>query len=99
MIMLSFSASLTLESSIVKLVQCHATSLIGAVLGLILLAAARYLASPYRMLPRGPPGYPIIGNLLDMRGAQWLKFTDWRKKYGWLIVSILSCQPDPLATR
>jgi hypothetical protein len=94
--MLSFSASLgqlealALESSIVKLVQYHATSLIGAVLGLIVLAVVRYLASPYRKLPPGPPGYPIIGNLLDMGGAQWLKFTDWRKKYGQFIVSILS---------
>jgi len=86
--MSSFSASLgQLEalmpkSSILQLVQYHATSLIGAVLGLIVLAVVRYLASPYRMLPPGPPGYPIIGNLLDMREAQWLKFTDWRKTYG-----------------
>jgi hypothetical protein len=86
--MSSFSASLgqlkalTPESSILQLVQHHATSLIGAVLGLIVLAVARYLASPYRKLPPGPPGYPIIGNLLDMREAQWLKFTSWRKKYG-----------------
>jgi hypothetical protein len=91
-----FSASLgqlealTLESSILQLVQYHATSLIGAVLGVIVLAVVCYLASPYRMLPPGPPGYPIIGNLLDMRGAQWLKFTDWRKKYGWSIDSIFS---------
>ena len=38
----------------------------GAILGLIMLCTARYLASPYRKLPTGPRGYPIIGNLFEM---------------------------------
>jgi hypothetical protein len=69
-----FSASfgqlkVTLESSILRLVQYHATLILemGAVLGLIVLGVVRYFASPYRKLPPGPPGYPNIGNLLDIR--------------------------------
>src|SRR6266699_602034 len=69
-------------------VQDRGIFTIGAILGLIVLYTARYLASPYRKLPPGPRGYPFIGNLLELREAQWLKFTVWRKKYGQFVVSI-----------
>ena len=62
--------------------QDHAKFSISIVLGLIVLYASLYFLSPYRRLPPGPRGYPIIGNLLDLRSGQWLKFAEWRKAYG-----------------
>ncbi|KAF8489336.1 cytochrome P450 [Russula emetica] len=67
---------------------------VGAILGLIVLYTARYFASPYRKLPPGPRGYPIIGNLLEMmKDGQWLKFSEWQKKYGDLIYLNAAGQP------
>jgi hypothetical protein len=81
----SFGLLETLKSSLLQLwlrVQDHGTFSIGVILGLIVLYAVRFLTSPFRKVPPGPRGYPVIGNLLEMKAGQWLKFTDWQKKYG-----------------
>ena len=35
-----------------------------------------------RMMPPGPPGVPLLGNVLQLSGSQWLQFTAWSRKYG-----------------
>ena len=70
--------------------QDHGRYPIGILLGLIVLYAALHLVLTHRRIPPGPRGYPIIGNILDLRSGQWLKFAEWRKKYGEFFLSVRS---------
>ncbi|KAK7443507.1 hypothetical protein VKT23_015679 [Stygiomarasmius scandens] len=57
-------------------------------LPLLLVTVAFYLKNsrPKGKRIPGPKGLPILGNLLQVpRSCAWLKFTEWRKKYGDLI--------------
>ncbi|KAI0302988.1 cytochrome P450 [Russula brevipes] len=96
--MTSFSTPLldlleAVKSSLLRLSQIHGILSIGTLLALIIFYAARYLTSPYRKLPPGPRGYPFIGNLLDLKGGQWLKFAEWQKTYGDLVYLNAAGQP------
>jgi hypothetical protein len=73
-------------------IQDNKTLSIGLILGLVVLCTAHYLASPYRKLPPGPRGYPIIGNLLELKPGQWLKYSEWQKKYGQSLISAVSAR-------
>lgn len=43
------------------------------------------LAAPY---PPGPPGLPLLGNVLDMPNHhEWYKFAEWGQQYGKVVIA------------
>ncbi|KII83621.1 hypothetical protein PLICRDRAFT_119208 [Plicaturopsis crispa FD-325 SS-3] len=52
---------------------------------LVALLAIRWHLSPYRKLPPGPRGVPLLGNLLQLSMQPWQLFTEWKDIYGPII--------------
>ena len=60
-----------------------ATTHVGlAVLGFSVILVTRYLRSPWRCVPPGPWGLPILGNAAKLQDKTWLFGRDCKQKYG-----------------
>jgi hypothetical protein len=60
-----------------------ATTHVGiVVLGFSVIIVTRYLRSPWRCVPPGPWGLPILGNAAKLQDKTWLFGQDCKEKYG-----------------
>jgi hypothetical protein len=57
------------------------TSRIGLILGLVIILVIRYARSPWRKVPPGPKGLPILGNALQLRDKHWMFEKSCKEKF------------------
>jgi len=56
------------------------TGLLVSLFGIIV--AIRYVGSPWRSVPPGPRGFPILGNALQLRDKTWMFGRDCKDAFG-----------------
>ncbi len=48
---------------------------------LVIILVARYVRSPWRKVPPGPKGLPILGNALQLQDKSWMFGRECKRKF------------------
>ena len=54
---------------------------VGLILSLVIILVAHYVRSPWRKVPPGPKGLPILGNALQLNDKLWMFKKDCKEKF------------------
>jgi hypothetical protein len=55
---------------------------LGLIATLVAILVAQYVRSPWRRVPPGPKGLPILGNVLQVQNKGWMFGRECKQKYG-----------------
>jgi hypothetical protein len=55
---------------------------LGLLIGILIALAIQYARSPWRKVPPGPRGIPILGHALQLQDKTWLIRKDCKRKFG-----------------
>jgi len=49
---------------------------------LVIVLVTKYARSPWRRVPPGPKGLPLLGNALQLKDKRWMFEKDCKQKFG-----------------
>jgi hypothetical protein len=58
------------------------TPRLGLIATLVVILVVQYLRSPWRRVPPGPKGLPILGNALQLQNKDWMYTKECKQKFG-----------------
>ena len=55
---------------------------VSLIISLVIILAVQYARSPWRKVPPGPKGLPVLGNVRQFQDKSWLLGKDCKRQFG-----------------